>query len=200
MAGGSRVWLVASLICGLGYWYAHAILSPGMALLVLKGGGVGALAIYAGIRAEPDDRPIAVVLALGAVGDMLIEVNLVAGALAFLAGHWLAVWFYLRHPRAGRGLNVMPLVMVLIPLMGWKLSRMPVTAIYSVGLAAMAGSAWASGFPRSRVALGAILFVTSDLLLFGRMGLLAGSPWTGDLIWPTYYFGQVLIALGVVGL
>ncbi len=41
---------------------------------------------------------LAGVLALGAVGDVLLEaVGLQAGAAAFLFGHLLAIWLYLRH-------------------------------------------------------------------------------------------------------
>jgi uncharacterized membrane protein YhhN len=63
----------------------------------------------------------------------------------------------------------------------------------------MAAAAWTSSFPRYRVGLGAVLFVASDLLIFARMGPLAASALPGLLVWPLYYFGQVLIATGVVG-
>ena len=43
-----------------------------------------------------------------------------------------------------------------------------------------------------------VLFVASDLLIFARLGPLAGSPLPGLLIWPTYFAGQALIAWGVV--
>ena len=63
----------------------------------------------------------------------------------------------------------------------------------------MAGAAWTSSFSRYRVGIGAVLFVISDLLIFARMGVLAQSPLPDLLIWPLYYFGQFLIATGVVG-
>jgi hypothetical protein len=39
-----------------------------------------------------------------------------------------------------------------------------------------------------------VLFVISDLLIFSRMGPLAGSAIPDLLVWPTYFGGQALIA------
>ena len=47
------------------------------------------------------------------------------------------------------------------------------------------------------MALGAVLFVVSDLLIFARLGPLAGSAIPPLAIWPLYFAGQVLIATGV---
>jgi uncharacterized membrane protein YhhN len=44
----------------------------------------------------------------------------------------------------------------------------PGVALYSLGLALMAATAWLSRFPRYRVGIGALMFVVSDLLIFGR--------------------------------
>jgi len=46
----------------------------------------------------------------------------------------------------------------------------PGVAVYSLGLALMAATAWTSRFPRFRVGIGAVMFLVSDLLIFGRMG------------------------------
>ena len=70
---------------------------------------------------------------------------------------------------------------------------------FRLELGGMAATAWLSGFSRYRVGLGAVMFVASDLLIFARMGVLAQSPLPGLLIWPLYYFGQLLICVGVVG-
>jgi len=64
----------------------------------------------------------------------------------------------------------------------------------------MAASAWLSRFPRRQVALGAAMFVASDLLIFARMGPLAGvAPgWVGFAVWGLYFAGQALVCVGVV--
>jgi uncharacterized membrane protein YhhN len=61
----------------------------------------------------------------------------------------------------------------------------------------MAASAWISRFPRYLTGIGAMMFLGSDLLIFARLGPLAGSALPGLLIWPLYFAGQVLIAWGV---
>ena len=62
----------------------------------------------------------------------------------------------------------------------------------------MAATAWLSRFGRYRVGTGAVLFVVSDWLIFSRMGAIDLAPLPDLLIWPLYYFGQFLIATGVV--
>jgi uncharacterized membrane protein YhhN len=74
----------------------------------------------------------------------------------------------------------------------------PGIALYATGLGAMAASAWISRFPRYRIGLGAVMFVASDLLIFAKMGPLAGSLIPVFLIWPLYFAGQALIAWGAV--
>jgi len=63
----------------------------------------------------------------------------------------------------------------------------------------MAAAAWTSRFPRFVVGLGAVLFVVSDLLIFARLGPLAGATWVGFGVWTLYFGGQLLICLGVSG-
>jgi len=75
----------------------------------------------------------------------------------------------------------------------------PGVAVYSLGLALMAATAWTSRFPRFRVGIGAVMFLVSDLLIFGRMGPLPDNLVVGLAVWGLYYFGQLLICLGVAG-
>ena len=43
-----------------------------------------------------------------------------------------------------------------------------------------------------------MLFAASDLLIFARLGPLAGSIVPTLLVWPLYVAGQAMIAYGVV--
>lgn len=199
-----RPWLLASLAAGVSYYFVQDSLTvPGLWLMAWKGAGVALLAVYALLRHKgADSRLIAAVMALGALGDVAIEILLEAGAGFFLLGHMVAIALYLRHRRAvlaptqkAAGLALL----VLTPVVAWGLTRDFAAAGYALGLGAMAAAAWTSSFPRYRVGLGAVLFVASDLLIFARMGPLAASALPGLLVWPLYYFGQVLIATGVVG-
>ncbi len=202
-----RPWLLASLVAGISFWLVKDGALGGLYKMAWKGAGVGFLALYALVRHPGRDaRQIALVMALGALGDVLIEWRLEAGALAFLVGHLVAIHLYLRHRRAylPASQKAAALAMlVLIPLVSFLLpadrSAAPGVALYALALAGMTAAAWTSSFPRYRVGVGAVLFAVSDLLIFARLGPLAGSALPGLLIWPLYYFGQVLICTGVIG-
>ncbi|MFN3517439.1 MAG: lysoplasmalogenase family protein [Novosphingobium sp.] len=202
-----RPWLLASLLAGISYYFIRHDTVPDIFEWAWKGAGVALLAVYALARHKgADSRVIAAVMALGALGDVLIELVLEWGAIAFLIGHLIAIRLYWRHRRdsltfsqklTGFALLVLvPLVAFLIPA---DRAAAPGIALYSAGLGGMAAAAWTSSFPRYRVGIGAVMFVISDLLIFARMGALAQSPLPDLLIWPLYYFGQFLICTGVVG-
>jgi uncharacterized membrane protein YhhN len=201
-----RPWLLASLAFGLSYFGVKDSAVPGLYLMLWKGAGVALLAVYALLRSSgADARLIAGVMALGALGDMLIEFDTTAGGAAFFAGHAVALALYARHRREmitpSQKLTAAALLL-LVPVVAYALSAdravaVPV-AIYALALGGMAGMAWTSAFPRYRVGLGAVMFVASDLLIFARMGPLESSDLPDLLIWPLYYFGQFLICTGVV--
>lgn len=199
---GARVVLAAALVAGVSYYATHWIaVSPPIGV-VWKGAGVGLLAAWAALRAgSREGWMLVAVLGLGALGDVLLETHgLVAGALAFLAGHCVATALYLRHgagPIWHIAANAVGVAGIAVAFSGAN-GPLAGIALYGLGLGAMEGSAWTSRFPRATVGLGAVLFLASDLLIFARDGVLAGSPLPGLLIWPTYFAGQALIAWGVV--
>lgn len=171
-----------------------------------KGAGVGLLAVYAALVARSRDGwLLCLVMALGALGDVLLEVaGLVTGAFAFLAGHLVAIWLYLRNRRERLTFSQKLLAAVLVPavtaiafLLPGDRGLAPGVALYSLGLSAMAAAAWTSRFSRYGVGTGAMMFVVSDLLIFAREGPLQGAPWTGFAVWTLYFLGQALICLGV---
>lgn len=201
-AGQTRFrWIfAAALMAGASYFAAVRTGIDGAALIAWKGAGVGLLALWAAFNARSRDGwLIAVVLALGAFGDVLLAAaGLTVGALAFLAGHVVAVVLYLRN-RARPWWMMLPAVM-LVPLVAVVLGPTPDVGIglYATGLGAMAGAALISRFPHV-VGVGAMLFVLSDWLIFAETGALAGSPLPSLLIWPLYFAGQAMIAGGVIG-
>jgi uncharacterized membrane protein YhhN len=146
-------------------------------------------------------------MAFGTLGDVLLgAAGLTVGALAFLAGHMVAVALYLRNRRPNPTRSQMALAVVLVPavvaiafLLPADRAGSPGVALYCLGLALMAATAWLSRFPRFRVGIGALMFVVSDLLIFGRSGPLPDSFAVGLGVWGLYYFGQMLICVGVVG-
>ena len=190
---------MAALLVGASYWAAGNWLPPSIGLTIWKGAGVALLALWAALSTrERSGWLLVVVLAFGALGDVLIETHgLIAGAVAFLAGHVAAVILYLSNRREDRGgTGIAMATVVLVPAIAYMLSRQPGVLVYSLGLGAMAAAAWVSRFPRY-VGLGAMFFVLSDLLIFARLGPLAGSAIADFLVWPLYFSGQALIAFGV---
>jgi len=192
---------LAALLAGASYLPASWLLPHGALLAAWKGAGVGLLAVWAVSSARTvGGRWIAAALAFGALGDVLLETSgLTVGAVAFLIGHVIASALYWSRRRAGReGTTPAILLMLGVPLCAYAVSGSPGVLFYSLGLGAMAATAWISRFPRGLVGAGAVLFAASDLLIFARMGPLAGSVVPDLLVWPLYLAGQAMIAFGVV--
>jgi len=199
--------LAASVLAGVSYVAAWSLpLSPA-AELTWKGLGVGLLAVYAALNVRSlDGWLLTLVMAFGALGDVLLgAAGLTVGALAFLAGHLVAIGLYIRNrrPRPSRSqvalaVALVPAVVVIAFLLPADRAGAPGVAVYSLGLALMAATAWLSRFPRFRVGIGALMFVVSDLIIFGRNGPWPDNFATGLAVWGLYYFGQLLICVGVV--
>lgn len=201
-----RPWLLASLAASISYFFFCDNPIRGDLLIVWKGAAVACLAVYTARRAKSSDGwLLAAVMALGALGDMALELDLVAGGALFALGHLVAIALFLRNPRARRtGSQWLAALALLVgtPLVAGLLTgadpRWPMAAAYAAIVGAMAASAWVSRFPRYRVGMGAVLFVISDLLIFGRESGQVPEAMTWWTIWPLYYLGQLLIATGVV--
>jgi uncharacterized membrane protein YhhN len=198
---------ITALAAGIVYLPLAIRFPGGPGMVPVKGLAVGLLALWAALNARgANGWLITAVLVLGALGDVLIDgVGLIVGAWAFLAGHVVAIFFYLRNRRARLSISQIGCALALLigaPLIAWLLpqerSIAPGAALYGFGVGAMAASAWISRFPRYRVGIGAVLFVISDLMIFARMGPLVDSILPMLTIWPLYVAGQALIAWGVI--
>ncbi len=201
-----RLVLLAALIGGTSYVWSWSQGLPDLASTVWKGSGVGLLAVYAALRARnPDGWALTAIMAFGALGDVLLEAaGLIVGALAFLAGHLVAIWLYWQNRREGLGRPGMILALAVIPLTVGAAYVLSVgqgaglgIPVYALGLSTVAALALMSRFSPPWVGLGTLMFVVSDLLIFSRSGVLAGQAWLGLAIWGLYFGGQVLICLGV---
>lgn len=201
-----RPWLLASLVASISYFFFRDNPVPGLYLIAWKGAAVGLLAIYAARRATSTDGwLLTAVMALGALGDMVLEVDLVAGGAVFALGHLVAIGLFLRNPRQRRTTSQKfagPALILGPPLIAALLAlpdpRWPMAAGYAAIGGGMATAAWLSRFPRYRVGIGAVLFVASDLLIFAHKGQHLPEAVTWWLIWPLYYASQFLIATGVM--
>jgi uncharacterized membrane protein YhhN len=202
-----RPWLLASLAASISYFFFRDNSVPGAYLIAWKGSAVGLLAVHAAQQARSADGwLLTAVLALGALGDMVLEVDLVTGGAIFALGHLIAIALFLRNPRHRRtGSQVLATVALLVgpPVIAGLLAmpdpRWPLAAGYAAIVGGMAAAAWISRFPRYRVGFGAALFVASDLLIFAREGQHVPETLAWWLVWPLYYAAQFLIATGVAG-
>ena len=171
-----------------------------------KGAGVGLLAAWAVRNAwNFDGRLIAFIMGIGALADVVLDVEFLTGGAIFAVGHMVAIYFYIRNRRSPISNNQALLAAILVPLGTYAAWSMPYEGakafnalLYTLFVTAMAATAWISRFPRYRTGLGAMLFVISDLFIFSRFGPLEGSSIPNYLVWPLYFFGQALIAWGVV--
>ena len=203
-----RLVLLAVLLAGLSYWGAGFFADPlSPALIAWKGSGVALLAVWAALNARNlDGWLLALVMACGAAGDVLLDAaGAHPGAFAFLAGHVVAIALYLRNRRTQTSFSQKLLAILLVPIatyVFWALPEnrelVPGFTLYGFFVALMAATAWISRFPRYLTGLGAMMFLASDLLIFARYGPLADSFAAALLIWPLYFTGQAMIAIGVV--
>jgi uncharacterized membrane protein YhhN len=199
--------LAASIVAGVSFVASWGLDLPQAASLTWKGLGVGLLAVHAALRAKDlNGWMLALVMVFGCAGDVLLGINFTVGAVAFLAGHGVAIALYLRNRRKVIQRSQLALALLLVPatvfvsfMLPADRAAAPGVAFYSLGLALMAATAWTSRFPRFTVGIGALMFLVSDLLIFGRMGPLPDVFAVGLGVWGLYYAGQLLICVGAAG-
>ncbi len=117
-----RPYLLLSLLTGISYYFAADEAIGGLWLMLWKGLGVGFLALYAAHRGRGRDSVLlTAVLALGALGDIVLELSYLVGGALFALGHIIAIALYLRNRRArtsgSQRLAAIALI-VLIPAIG----------------------------------------------------------------------------------
>lgn len=173
---------VAALLAGLSYWPGSELALPPAVLIAWKGAGVGLLALWAAARAsDTDGWLLALVLACGFAGDVLLEaVGLTTGAVAFLIGHLAAIVLYSRNrasPPRWAPLAFAPIVAACAALLPANASAAPGIGLYGLALGGMAACALMSRFRMA--AVGAWLFVASDLLILRDSGHLPGRSCHG---------------------
>ena len=143
---------------------------------------------------------LALALLFGALGDALLDLSsqlFVAGLIAFLCGHIVYTICFTRTgvEKHGRG-PLIGLALFSAIYLAWlwpSLGAMRLPVIFYVGaITVMAITSFRVG---GWVAIGAILFLLSDSLLAANR-FKAPIPLRDYLIWFTYYFGQMAIALG----
>ena len=201
-----RPYLLLSLLFGVSYFFVQDDQVGGAWLMLWKGAGVFFLAVYALHRGRGRDGVlIALVMAVSSMADVVLTVNLLFGGGLFAIAHAFAIWLYLVNRRETTSSSqklaaaaLFALTPLVAGLMTYPLDNWQIATAYSLVVGAMAAAAWTSRFPRYRVGVGAVLFVVSDLVIFGNESGHVSPELAEWLIWPLYFSGQFLIATGVV--
>jgi hypothetical protein len=201
-----RPMLLASLAAAMAFCALRLTALPELWLVALPGLATGFLALYAWLRKTGRDGALlAVMMAVAALRDVVLQIDLAVSALLFFAYHLLAMVLYLRHPRERTTASqkaAAVAMLLLTPALAWLLPAdrglEPAVALYGLALGGMASCAWMSAFPRYRVGVGAVLMLASDLIVIAGLGPLMGQALPDALTWPLYYVGQLLITVGVV--
>ncbi|MEZ4293567.1 MAG: lysoplasmalogenase [Polyangiaceae bacterium] len=206
MDNGALPIVVAALfVLGVVGFAAGVLLDVRALRLVAKPIPVLALAALAGASEGRYARILAAGLALGAVGDVLLEIGprlFVAGLGAFLIGHVAYVVAFVVEERRARILRAIPPFLLGVGVLsqlwaGLGAMAIPVT-VYMLVICAMgyrAGAMVEPGRKGAWLALGgALLFLVSDTLL-GIHRFHTPLPAGRVLILATYWLAQLLIAL-----
>lgn len=174
-----------------------------------------------GTEAAPYGLWVAFGMLFGLMGDLWLAGwlpggrNVLAGIASFGIGHILYITAFIRFS-AANGLDdsgrqwVSLAVWLLVGLVGWYVIVFRGSAEHSVLhwaalpyallLASTAGLATAMALQEPRfipLAIGAALFLLSDLVLAGEMFSGLKFPLIGDVIWLTYGPGQMLIVYSI---
>lgn len=151
-------------------------------------------------------------LAFGALGDGFMSGNpkkwLLPGLLAFFAGHLAYLVLFMKAPHIpiyGVNLSIICTVFILsggFVLFLWKSlgdMRWPVLA-YTTVIAFMGATAVILDIGTQFVAVGAAMFITSDVLVALEVFVIEEDDRirfiTSPLLWSLYFGGQALIAYG----
>ena len=178
-----RILLALSLVSSAAY-----LVAPGVAW---KGLAVSPLALLVFLLRQ---RLLALALALGSLGDVLLDLSpglFVAGLSAFLVGHLVYTALWIRNwprplPLRTRAAPLGLLFLCVAALCAWLIPALGGMAVpvvfYMMAITVMAAGAIITGY--GWVALGAVLFVISDSLI-GIHKFRMPIPYRDFLVWTT---------------
>ena len=201
-----RPWLLASVAMSIAYFVLKDAAFPGTYLFVLEAGCLILLAVYALLRLdEPEARHIAALLGLSGLGVVAVELDPYIGAILLILAYGFGIGLFVRFRRPNMATTqkaAAVALLLLVPLICWRLpydrSGAVTLAVYGLALGALAGTAWASRFPRYRVGAGAVLVVISSVIGIAQAGPLMDADWPDWVIWPAFYLGNFMMATGTV--
>ena len=220
----SAVLAVAALAAALVYWLRYCTRDdPGATGAAVKAASTTLMAaiLWLAVAQGQGLWPIALGLTLGALGDWFLarrgQAAFLAGMAAFAAGHLAyAGGMLARSAELGpdgwtgaEGIAAGLLAVLLASTPVWLLPRTgalraPVAGyVAMIGLMGLAAILLPAHPGQGGLRLGAALFILSDLMLALQLFVVKDAATRRRLalaLWPAYWAGQVLIALGAVSL
>lgn len=214
-----RVLWIISLVGGM-LFLVYPLLPvhpPYPARVIVKALGVGMLAVITLRQARlprlsdggDGGLGLGLALALSCLGDVFLALHVsngfIYGLIAFLIAHLVYLFLFVRkwrrplRPPASRLLISVAVLIFSLGFSQWlapglgNLALPVMTYICAITLMVV-GALWAS-FSTPWVAIGALLFMTSDSILAADR-FWQSIPGSGFLIWGTYYLGQYWITFG----
>jgi alkenylglycerophosphocholine hydrolase len=168
------------------------------------------MGLYVVLRRPGTCAAMAFALVMHAIGDGCLDLGkayFLAGVAAFFMGHFgyiASFWPYLRHWKDVLILTKLLIGGVVIAMLGLNLfiwPKMPgvlavAAPVYAVALTTMCVTALLGKWNGPWVAIGALLFLFSDVLIGLRLFL--DEKTLAFMIWPTYVAAQILIPVGWV--
>jgi uncharacterized membrane protein YhhN len=200
--------LLCAVVAGVAYLVAGAVGVSPTALSISKAAAPFILCLYAASQAHSADGwMLVVIMLLCSLGDGLITSHVAIATLMTAMAHMVSTALYVRHRQPSLTFGRTLMTCAVIPFTMFAAWQLPIgigtedaigTVAYSFFASVMVAAAWSSRFAPSPVGIGVIVFLISDLMLFGIMGPLPGTSIVRTVIWTLYLSGQILITIGVV--
>lgn len=213
--------LLLSIVCSVLYLATKSIQPFGGSVL-LKALGIAPLAVLAvrclreskgrphGIEwfRDRDNLILGTALAFSCMGDIFLDLpgqRFIHGLVSFLVSHFIYILLFVRNwprplrPDAGQMARAAVVLVYSLLLSSWLSPNLGKLAgpvmIYICAITIMAISTIFAGFAKPWVWIGAMLFLISDsMIAVGKFK--TAVPFSGYLVWATYYLGQYGIAMG----
>lgn len=195
---------VLGLSLGLSLTYILSVNAHFPGRFAVKAGSIVALAVLALLRGH---RGVGAGLLLSSVGDALLDIDaklFTAGLFAFLCAHVAYTATFLKNRIRGpierwRWIAIAAVAAFSCAFAAWLIPGLgglaiPV-ALYMGAITAMVTSSIGARLPGLWLIIGAVLFLISDAILAANR-FKTPIPARDYLVWGTYYFGQMFIALG----
>ncbi|KAF4459670.1 Lysoplasmalogenase [Fusarium albosuccineum] len=208
--------LVLSLTAAIGYGI-NVRETPSVPRMITKTSAIGLLALLSATLHAP--RLLIAAQAFGALGDAFLawddDGSFLRGLGSFLTAHIFYITLFINSANgweillsggwrafaaAFMLLLASGMVVILLPRVSYHL-RVPIL-VYSIAIYAMVLTALT--VDNTRLISGAIIFTASDSLLATEKFLVSHNSshraWMEHAVWVLYYFGQLLIMLGLLNL